>query len=1106
MKLTFTLILFFNLLITPTLYAQTHVTINLKLADFKKVLSAIERQSSYHFVYSERKIPALKKVDVNVDNEDVITLLNKILANSGFTYTELANHLVVIAPVDEIVNIVKVNGSVINEKGETLPGATVRVKGSTAGTPTDKNGLFSFEAPDQSTLQISYVGYQTQEIKVTGTSPITIQLSLSNILNEVVVTALGITKDERKLGYSVTTVSGDQLDKAKETNIAYSLEGLVAGLSINGVNGGPGSSARILLRGVTSFGAASPLFIINGIPIDNTQRGTANEWGGADFGDGISNINPDDVESLIVLKGQSASALYGARAANGVILITTKGGKKNSGFGVEVNTNFQFDKAVNTFDFQTAYGQGENGQRPVNIASAISTGNLGWGEKLDGKPTIQFDGKYYPYSAVNDNIQKFYRTGYTNTNTVAFNSGGETGGFRLSLSNLDNKGIIRNSGLSRKTINLTANQNITDKLSINVVANYISETSNLKPNLSDGPMNANNIQYLAANENQAALNPGYDSNGNELRWGNDPYVTNPYFVVNKFVNNIGRERLISSMVAKYNFASWLYAQARLGNDILYDNRLTVTPTGTAYSPGGAGGIDEQSNTKRSELNMDVLIGAKHDIIKNLLNFDISGGANIRKNSYEYTRLSGSPFIIPYFYDISNVSTKSSIYNYKSSETHSAYYTADFSIKNYLTLNTTGRYDAYSTLPASNRGIFTPSVSASMLFSELVHIPGLDQGKLRVSYAQTSGEPSDVYITSQYYTINNSINGVSAAGFSDSLPNFFLKPYTLTETEVGTDLKFFDGRLGFDMAYFYRKTKNEIIKSDLDVSSGYARRYIATGSTQNRGIEIELNGTPVKTPDFTWSPSFNFTFVQNKILQTDGTAASPNISFGTYRPLNAATALVKGLSGPQIMANDYLRNASGQIIFDAAGLPIAGPRIPMGSAVPKIYGGLTNNFSFKKISLSFLIDYRYGNKILSATNYYSIYRGLNKLTLAGRENGVIGDGVTITGEKNTVVVPAQTYYQGLAQNISALNVLDGSFIKLRQVTFGYTFSKGFLTGSPFEGITVSLVGRNLWTIMKHSDNIDPESGFSPDIKYAGIEGASLPPTHTYGININFKLKK
>lgn len=1106
MKIRFTLILFFILLSILTVHSQTRVTINLKSTDFKKVIAAIEHQSIYHFVYSERKIPVLNTTDVSFNGEEVTKVLDKILANSGFAYTELANHLIVIAPTDEIVSVIKIEGFVTDENGSPLVGATVKVKGSTLGSSTDTRGFFSFEAPSQSTLAVSFVGYVTKDVKPEGPMPLTVTLTVSNVLNEVVVTALGINKDERKVGYSVTTISGEVLDKAKESNIAYSLEGRVAGLSINGVNGGPASSARILLRGVTSFGASAPLFIINGIPIDNTQRGSANEWGGADFGDGISNINPDDVESMTVLKGQAASALYGARAANGVILITTKTGKKNSAFGVEFNTNYQADRAINTFNYQNTYGQGLYGIRPATVTSAISSGNFGWGEKLDGKPTIQFDGNYYPYSAVKNNINEFYRLGYTFTNTAAFSGGNDEGSFRLSLSSLNNGSIVRNSNLNRKTFNLSANQNVTSRLNINVVANYINETSNLKPNLSDSPFNVNNIQYLAANEDQAILAPGYTSDGSELRWNGDTYTTNPYFTVNRFINDVSRSRLISALTARYNFNQWFYTQLRIGDDILYDKRKTVTPTGTAYYPGGLGGLDEQSSTQRSEFNADLLLGAKHDIIPKVLNFDLSAGANLRKNTYEYTRLFGDPFILPYFYSYSNVSIKNSSYAYKGSETQSAYYSADFSLKDYLTLSTTGRYDTYSTLPSDNRSIFTPSVSASILFSDWVHLPFLDLGKLRLSYAQTSGEPTDVYVTTQYYTTYNSINGVSIGGFSDSLPNLFLKPYTLTEMEAGAELKFSNGRLGIDMAYFHRKTRNEIIKGDLDLATGFARRFIPTGSTQNNGIEIEVSGTPIKTRNFTWNTSLNFTNVQNKILQTDGTPESANISFGTYRPLNATTALVKGLPGPQIMANDYLRNSKGQIIFDNNGLPQGGKRVPMGSAVPNIYGGLNNTFVYGKINLSFLVDYRFGNKILSATNYNSIYRGFNKLTLAGRESGVIGDGVNANGEKNTITAPAQSYYQALAQNVSALNVLDGRFIKLRQVTFGYTFSKGFLNHTPFENITFSLVGRNLWTIMKRSDNIDPESGFSPDLKYAGIEGASLPPTHTYGININFKLKK
>ncbi|WPV02458.1 SusC/RagA family TonB-linked outer membrane protein [Mucilaginibacter sp. cycad4] len=1007
------------------------------------------------------------------------------------------------------LNFAKLTGKVVDEKGEPLVGVSIRIKGTTTGTQTDANGNFTLDVQPNTVLTVSYIGYGTKEVAVGGKSTITITLNANTNLNEVVVTALGIKKESKKLGYAVTTVKGDLLDKAKESNIAYSLEGRVAGLSISGVNGGPGSSARILLRGVTSGGAGSPLFVINGVPMDNTTRGTSGEWGGADYGDGISNINPDDVETMTVLKGQSASALYGARAANGVILITTKSGKKNSGFGVEFNSNFQADQPVNNQDFQTTYGQGEHGVRPANVAAAVSTGNLGWGEKLDGKPTIQFDGKMYPYSN-KSNYLDFYRTGNTFTNTASFDGGNETGAFRLSLSNAHANAIVPNSGLDRKTFNLNANQNVTDKLNIAVVANYLVEDSKNRPSLSDGPGNPNNILFLAANEDQAALKPGSTSSGAEQQWNNDIYVTNPYFAANNFINNTGRKRLITSLTARYDITKWIYAQGRIGYDNINDSRFKVTPTGTAYSSNGAGGLDEQSTAQQYEINYDVLFGVKHDIVKDLLSFDFTGGGNIRKNSLTSTSLSGGPFILPYFYSYSNLQTKNAAnYTFNQREVHSAYYTADFSIKNYLILSTTGRYDTYSTLyPVVVKGngeLFTPSAAASFIFSEFTHLNWLDFGKLRVSYAKTSGEPLDTYITQQYYNINNPVNGTVTGGFSNVLPNYFLKPFTLTETEIGTELKFLNGRAGLDFAYFRRKTKNDILKGTLDVAAGYGTRYIGTQSFQNNGVEVELRGTPVQTSSFSWSPSINFTYVKNKVLTTDDLGTTQTL--GTYRPLNANLAFVPGLPGPQIMATDFKRNASGQIIFDSNGLPESdGVRTPHGTTVPKIYGGLNNDFSFKHINLSFLVDYRFGNKILSATNYYSMYRGLNKATLPGREGGVVGDGVTEDGQKNTKAVDAETYYQAQAQRVSAMNVLDGSFIKLRQVTLGYTFTKGFLTGTPFSGIAVSLVGRNLWTIMKHTNNIDPESGFANSVAYAGIEGTSLPSVRTYGINVNFKLKK
>lgn len=1003
-----------------------------------------------------------------------------------------------------------ISGKVVDETGAGLPGVSIKIKGTATGTVSDVTGAFAINASDNAVLVFSFLGYETKEVSVAGKTSISVSLvPESKGLTEVVVTALGITKDQKKLGYSVSTVNGEQLNKAKESNVALSLQGRVAGLSVGGSNGGPGSSARVLLRGLTSFTASSPLYVINGVPMDNTQRGQSGEWGGADYGDGISNINPDDIESMTVLKGQSASALYGSRAVNGVILITTKSGKKNTPIGVEFNTNFQFDKAVDNTDYQQIYGQGIQGVKPTTLDAARNSGSLAWGSRMDGSDVIQIDGQTHKYSPVSNYID-FYRVAPSYTNTASFTGGNETGNFRLSASNLRANSMVPNSYLDRKTFNFNGSQQVTPKLNVNIVANYVIEDSKNRSGLSDGPGNPNNVQFLAPNQDQATLAPGVDPSGKELTFTDDSYVTNPYFAANNFISNVNRTRLITALSAKYDLTKWLYLQGRLGYDDSNDKRLNIEPTGTGYR--NDNGAMNTSKTHINEFNADVLINGKHSLVEDLLSVDLTIGGNIRKSELTGTFINGqNGFIIPYFYSLTNFRSRDSgpqIDPAQKKQVNSAYYSADFSLKDYLVLSTTGRYDYYSTISKSvGPGIFSPSVSGSFIFSELKKMEGVDLGKVRLSFAQTSADALS-YANTVYYSLNNSINGFPAAGFSSQLPNLFLKPFTLKELEAGLEMKFWGDRLGFDVTYFSRKTNNEIINGNLDWSTGYTNRYIGTGSTQNRGLEVELHGTPVRASNFSWTPAFNFTYVKNKILQTDG-ITNNNIGFGTFRPAAssgiAVTSLVVGLTGPQILATDYKRDASGNVVFDASGLPQRGDLKAMGSTIPKIYGGLNNSFNYKQINLGFLVDYRFGNKVLSATENGSIFRGLNKLTLEGREGGVVGSGVTESGAVNTVNVPAQTYYQALSRNVGAVSVLDGSFIKLRQVTLGYTFNSAFLQGTPFSSIGVAAVARNLWTIMKHTDNIDPESGFSADPRYAGIEGASLPFARTYGINVNFKFK-
>lgn len=1000
----------------------------------------------------------------------------------------------------------KVSGKITSSTNEALIGVSILVSGTTQGTVSDVDGNYTINAGDDATLVFSYVGFVSQTVAVKGRSSINIIMAVDNKqLGEVVVTALGIKKDERKIGYAVTKVGGEALSVARETNVATSLQGRVAGLNVGGTSGGPGSSARLNIRGVTSFsGTSSPLIVINGVPMDNTVRGSAGEWGGADLGDGIGNINPDDVESMTVLKGSTASALYGARAANGVIQITTKSGSRSK-TTVEYNTNLQFDRAVDNTNFQNVYGQGSQGRRPTDMASAIVSGNTAWGERMDGAPTIGIDGQQRAYSPVKGNINNFYRVGPSWTNTVSVSGGGDKGTYRLSVSNLDNKSILRNSGLTRRTVNFSTGYDLTKKLSFSLTANYIDQADKNRPQLSDAPLNANNIIFLAPNIDQATLAPGFnpDNNGLETAWNIDSFTSNPWFVVNQFVNDVSRKRLISALSAKYAITDYLSLMGRVGYDYSSDRRFGVTPYGTLYSNAGEGALDNLTLGSRLELNTDALLSFSKQLNQDF-SVSASVGANYRHNKFESSRLFGGNFIVPYLYTPTNLRNRNLEYQYTELVTPSAYYTADFTYK-FLTLSTTGRYDRFSTLPNGNRSIFTPSVSGSFIFSDLLDQPALSYGKLRASFAKTSGEPAQPYQTAFYYNIGNPINGVPRANFDSRLPNANLRPYSLDEYEIGTELKFFNNRVGVDLAYFRRKTDGEIVSASLSPSTGFDSRSVNLGSTLNRGVEAVLTVVPVKRGEFTWSSSFNFTKLRNEVLSIDQTDNPPPLQTGTYRPMNANIAIVKGMAIAQVMAYDYKRDASGNIIVGANGVPLRGDLKPMGSGIANLYGGWNNDFNFKGVSLSFLIDYRFNNKILSATEYYSYQRGLNQATLAGREGGVIATGVKENGEVNNISVPAYAYYPQLATNISALSVLDGSFIKFRQLTLGYTLNQSVLSHTPFQDITLSLVGRNLFTIMKRTDNIDPENTISPLVAYAGVEGGSLPFARTYGFTLNVKFK-
>ncbi len=1107
-----------------------NITFSGKNVSLEKVFSAINRQAGYLVFCDYSLIKDAKKVNIHVREASVQSVLEEALKDQPLSY-EIVDKTIVIerkkavkdenSPVETPVPPPNdVRGRITDEKGIPVPGATVMVKGTSKVVATNDNGEFELRDIDKNaTLVVTSIGYERQEFKVNGLTSLSIQLKVGAAgLGEMVVTALGISKESKKLGYSVAVVGGDQFNKARETNVALSLEGQVSGLDVHGTNGGPGGTARILLRGMSSMNnGGSPLFVINGVPMDNSNRGSAGEWGGSDNGDGIGNINPDDIATLTVLKGQAASALYGARASNGVIMITTKTGKKGV-VDIDYNISALWDKAMNNTDFQYQYGQGLEGAKPTTAIGAQNTNRFSWGSALDGSSTIQYNGQSYAYSAYKygKNESQIYRVGPSLTNTISVSGGTDRGNFRLSMSNLDNSAIVRNSGLDRKTINLNVTQKLTDKLSTTVIANYIDQTNRNQAQLSDGPGNPNNFLELATNVNDNIFKPGFDKvTGAETVFSDDTYASNPWFVVSNWINTLNRKRLISNVSAKYNFTPWLYALARVGYDLENDRNLNVTPTGTAYSynaAGQSGQFNGLTNQQVYELNLDGLVGISHKLYKDL-SLDDTLGVNERKNQWEFQQINGSQFVIPFLYTPSNVVSFGRSYGYAQTQVHSAFYTLDFNYKDFLLINTTGRFDAYSTLPSAKRTTFTPSASAGFIFSQFMPSSVLSYGKLRAAYAQTSGQPfggpynfnSGAYQTSQYYNVGNSINGTPTGGYNSALPNLFLKPFTMDELEFGTELKFLQNRFGIDADYFTRETHHEIQSAVLSEATGFSSDVVGTGSTQNRGVEVKLTASPVKTRNFTWDITLNYTHVKNKILETD--EAGNNVSEGAYRPLNATTAFVKGLPGPQVMARDYVYDAKGSIEVNNSGVPLYNSNTkPFGSVLPTDYGGFRNDFTLHKWSLSFLINYNYGNKILSATNYWALYRGLSKATLPGRVGGITTGVNATTDATNTVAATAQDYYQGLAA-VSRVNVLNGDFIKLKQITLGYTFDQKMLGDNPvFSSITVSAVARNLWTIMKRSPNIDPESGFAASVQYAGIEGTSLPSTRTYGINATFKFKK
>ena len=1018
----------------------------------------------------------------------------------------------------------RVTGKVTDaDGGESLIGVNIQVVGTTIGAVTDFDGNYQIDAPANSTLRFTYTGYADQEIEVGNQTTINVVMESGVALDEVVVTALGIERDEKALSYSVTEVDGEGFQEAREINVANALAGKIAGVNVSNIASGPQGSSRVVIRGNVSLsGNNQPLYVIDGVPIDNSGFGQAGLWGGADEGDGTSSINPDDIENITVLKGANAAALYGSRASNGVILITTKSGTKRKGLGVEFQSNFVFENPFDLLDLQEEYGQGSQGRKPVDQDEAFNFGVGDWGARLDGSPTPQFDGVSRPYSFAGDNFDRFYRTGTTWTNSLGFSGGGENQTVRLNLSNLENESIIPNAGFTRRNASLSYNGKYADRLTLTSKILYSHEDAQNRPRISDSPGNAPqgllrlprnyNVDDLRGDPNrlgtvpEGMTTPDNKGPGEELQISGNLWNQNPWFAAHQFQNSDLRDRVITSQSARFDITDFLYVQGRFGMDWYTRRETDITPFGTGYQRRGS--MTERERRQR-EINIEGLVGFD-DVYGDFSVSAFVGGNRMRRN-YDEIRVSGNNFNIPFFYDVENLANQG-LGTFVSKEgINSVFGSATFGYKNFLYITGTARQDWFSTLNPETNDILYPSVGGSLVFTELFNTSNsiLSFGKLRGSWAQVGGATSP-YQLALTYGLGQGHLGVTNASISQSsVPNPLLKPLTSTEIEAGFDLRFFNNRLGVDFTWYRQETTDDILSATISTTSGFNGATINIGEVKNSGVELLLTGRPIQANDFNWDVTFNFSYNDSEVVAlSDGIES---IQIGEPRTRFAFINQVVGEQFSTITGFTQMM-VNGQPVFDPnTGYPVRSATTSvLGNGVHKFVGGLTNSLSYKGVYMDFLIDFKAGGDIYSGTNVRLVGAGQHKMTVEPTTGlGFVSEGresLTVTGvdqEGNPVNMTLDETeipgFWGQYQQMSDRFIYDASFIKFRQLSLGYRIPSQWLANTPVQSANLSFIARNLFILHSNLENVDPESNYN-NTNAQGLDYFGVPQTRSYGFNL------
>lgn len=980
---------------------------------------------------------------------------------------------------DMIAQSITIKGKITAESGTPISGASVLVKGTKRGVSTDETGDYTITLSGKSTLVVTAIGYKSQEL--TATKGETLNLVLENSvqsMSEVVVTALGIKREKRQLTYSTQEVKGDVLTSTKETNVLNAMTGRVSGVQITSSSGQPGSSSRIVIRGVSSItGDNEALIVMDGIPINNAQTGNAGPGNGVSR---LSDIDPEIIESINVLKGSAASALYGSKAARGVVMITTKNGSGNRKPKVSLTSQFSMETPILP-EFQSTYAQGSNG---LFVNGETSKTSEIWGPRID---TLKVNGQaVYNKNAMHD----FFQKGLTYTNTLSVAGGVGKSNYFMSYSYLDQKGTVPTTGLKRHTAFGKFTSELSSKLSTTFQFNYISSVAD---RIAEGWDVVSPLWTIYTAPRTWNPLPMYDANGIQRVFRASR--NNPYWSLENSHNKATTNRFLPTFTVMYKPTSWLTVTERMGADIYaeqqkyYESPSTITSTT---------GIIRDNSINFRQFNHDLIIEARKQFDSD---WDVSFmvGNNVLSTKWDnyYLTGTGTTIDVTQYRNLANAATITASQSSSLTRKVGFYAQSLLEYKRMFNLALTGRYDGSSVLSAGNNFYPYGSASLGFIFSEAVSIPGVDFGKLRLSYSSVGNDNIGAYSLATPYTSAGGFPYSGVAGFrlSSTLGNSNLVNEKTNEFETGLEMRFLHSRLGFEASYFDRK-HNDLLSASvaLSAATGYGSTILNAGNMTNKGFEILVNATPVKSGSFSWDVTATYTKIKN--LVTRIYQDQPSLQLGQ-------TYAFVGQPYGSFYNTSFKRDNQGRMILDANGLPQNGGTKIVGNIQPDWLGGITNTFKYRGVSLNFFFDVRKGGDLHNQDDVYGYFYGTTKAT-ENRTDRVVA-GVTEDGKENTKVVTAKSYYQRL-NTIGESGIQDGSYIKLRNVNLGYIFSKNTLAKTPFANAALTLTGRNLWIHSPNFTGADPEvNSFGSDNGSIGVYTYSVPTSRSYNLTLNVTFK-